>query len=241
MTGGFLPPWFTPTLGLFWGLPGGAEPTRQCRRLKRLSLIPGWGRAPGGGNGNPLQYSCLKKIPWTEEPGGLQSMGSQRELLLHLTLKCLWIFGTSHFKKKKIYASQNSVTVWLSWVRDQLESYSQPSFLSSYPGVPTKTLSLTQEDKKKKRSQNEKCVEWLTGLLFETDEKPSVYLCKSLENHQVGWKPPWMDQSSGFENAPNSTISQTHFPSISTRAWTEKPGLQFMGSQRVRHDLATEQ
>ena len=21
--------------------------------------IPGWGRSPGGGNGNPLQYSCL--------------------------------------------------------------------------------------------------------------------------------------------------------------------------------------
>ena len=24
------------------------------------SLIPGWGRSPGGGNGNSLQYSCLK-------------------------------------------------------------------------------------------------------------------------------------------------------------------------------------
>ena len=40
-------------------------------------LIPGLGRSPGGGNGNPLQYSCLD-IPWTEEPGGLQSMGSQK-------------------------------------------------------------------------------------------------------------------------------------------------------------------
>ena len=29
------------------------------------------------GNGNPLQYSCLE-IPWTEEPGRLQSMGSLR-------------------------------------------------------------------------------------------------------------------------------------------------------------------
>ena len=28
-------------------------------------------------NGNPLQYSCLERIPWTEEPGRLQSMGSQ--------------------------------------------------------------------------------------------------------------------------------------------------------------------
>ena len=23
-----------------------------------VSLIPGWGRCPGEGNGNPLQYSC---------------------------------------------------------------------------------------------------------------------------------------------------------------------------------------
>ena len=36
-----------------------------------------WGRCPGGGHGNPLQYSCLG-IPWMEEPGGLQSMGSQK-------------------------------------------------------------------------------------------------------------------------------------------------------------------
>ena len=25
-----------------------------------MDLIPGWGRAPGGGHGNPLQYSCLE-------------------------------------------------------------------------------------------------------------------------------------------------------------------------------------
>ena len=41
------------------------------------ALIPGSRRSPGGGNGNPILYSCLG-IPWTEEPGGLQSMGSQR-------------------------------------------------------------------------------------------------------------------------------------------------------------------
>ena len=25
-------------------------------------LIPGWGKSPGGGNGNPLQYSCLENL-----------------------------------------------------------------------------------------------------------------------------------------------------------------------------------
>ena len=39
--------------------------------------IPEMGRSPGGGHGNPLQYSCLG-IPWTEEPGGLQFTGLQR-------------------------------------------------------------------------------------------------------------------------------------------------------------------
>ena len=34
--------------------------------------IPGLGRSPGEGNGNPLQYSCLEN-PWTEESGRLQS------------------------------------------------------------------------------------------------------------------------------------------------------------------------
>ena len=42
-----------------WGLPwwlSGEGSACQCRRH---SLIPGSGRPPGGGNGSPLQYSCL--------------------------------------------------------------------------------------------------------------------------------------------------------------------------------------
>ena len=39
--------------------------------------IPGLGRSPAEGNGNPLQYSCMEN-PMEEELGGLQSMGSQR-------------------------------------------------------------------------------------------------------------------------------------------------------------------
>ena len=43
-----------------------------------MGLILGLGRSPGGGHGNPFQYSCLR-IPWTEEPDELQSMGSQNQ------------------------------------------------------------------------------------------------------------------------------------------------------------------
>ena len=35
-----------------------------------MGLIPGSGRSPGEGNGNPLQYFCLEN-PMTEKPGGI--------------------------------------------------------------------------------------------------------------------------------------------------------------------------
>ena len=38
--------------------------------------IPGSGGSPGGGNGNPLQYSCLEKL-MVRGAWGLQSTGSQ--------------------------------------------------------------------------------------------------------------------------------------------------------------------
>ena len=46
-----------------WGFPGGSsgkEPACQCRRQKRRGSIPGSERSSGGGNGNPLQCSCLE-------------------------------------------------------------------------------------------------------------------------------------------------------------------------------------
>ena len=52
------------------------EPRDQAR-VSCAGLTPGPGRSPGEGNGSPPQYSCLWEIPWTEEPGGLHSMGSQ--------------------------------------------------------------------------------------------------------------------------------------------------------------------
>ena len=44
-------------------------------RRKRLGYIPGLGRSPGEGHGNPLQYSCLEN-PMDRETSGLQSVGS---------------------------------------------------------------------------------------------------------------------------------------------------------------------
>ena len=66
--------------------------------LRDVSSIPGSGRSPGAGHGNPFQYSCLEnpRTPWTVEPGGLLSMRSQSRAQLMwlstLKLKC-WRSG----------------------------------------------------------------------------------------------------------------------------------------------------
>jgi len=58
--------------------PANAGDTRD------LGSIHGSGRSLGEGNGSPLQYSCLENS-WTEESGGLQSMGAQEseDRLIH--------------------------------------------------------------------------------------------------------------------------------------------------------------
>ena len=52
-------------------------PPANAGDVRDTGLILGSGRSPGEGKGYPLHCSFLEN-PWTEEPGGLQSMGSQR-------------------------------------------------------------------------------------------------------------------------------------------------------------------
>ena len=55
--------WFFLTFDVKHGLPrwfSCKEFTWQCRRCKRCSSIPGLGRSPGVGKGNPFQYPCLE-------------------------------------------------------------------------------------------------------------------------------------------------------------------------------------
>ena len=50
-----------PFVILYYGyaLPGGPVVKNSPANAGDTGLIPGSGRSPGGGNGNPLQYSCL--------------------------------------------------------------------------------------------------------------------------------------------------------------------------------------
>ena len=38
------------------------NPPTNAGNIKDVGLIPGFGKFPGGGHGNPLQYSCLENF-----------------------------------------------------------------------------------------------------------------------------------------------------------------------------------
>ena len=42
------------------GFPGGSDSKESGCNAGDLGSIPGFGKSPGGGHGNPLQYSCLE-------------------------------------------------------------------------------------------------------------------------------------------------------------------------------------
>ena len=76
------------------GLPCSSNGKELAYDAGDQGSIPGLGSSSGEGNGNPLQYSCLEN-PIDREPGGPQSVGSQR-------VKHDWATNThTHLKDRK--------------------------------------------------------------------------------------------------------------------------------------------
>ena len=61
-------PWDKSHVDAELGFPGGSDSKESTCNVGDLGSIPGLGRCPGGGHGNPLQYSCL------ENPHGQRSL-----------------------------------------------------------------------------------------------------------------------------------------------------------------------
>ena len=78
--------WLTSLLSL--GFPGGSEGNAPAYNAGDLGSIPGSGRKEMATHSSTLAW----KIPWTEKPGRLQSMGSQRDTTEQLHLVNFFAF-----------------------------------------------------------------------------------------------------------------------------------------------------
>ena len=59
------------------GFPSGSDGKESACNTGDLDSVPGSGRSPGEGHGDHSRILAWR-MPWREEPGGPQSMGSQR-------------------------------------------------------------------------------------------------------------------------------------------------------------------
>ena len=63
--------------GVWIGLPGGSDRKESACNEGDMGSTPGSGRSPEKGRATHSSFLAWR-IPWTEEPGGLQSMELQR-------------------------------------------------------------------------------------------------------------------------------------------------------------------
>ena len=78
----------------FTSFPGGSEVKVSACNVGDLGSIPGSGRSPGEGNGNPLQYSCLENPmdggAWYARVHGVtKSWTRLRDFTLNILLICV--------------------------------------------------------------------------------------------------------------------------------------------------------
>ena len=75
--------------------PGGSEVKASACHAEDLSSVPGLGRDPGEGNGNPVQYSCLENPMdrgawWVTVHGVANSRTRLSDFTSHLHVAVMW-------------------------------------------------------------------------------------------------------------------------------------------------------
>ena len=79
---------------LFLDFPGGSDGKESTCTAGDLGSIPGLGRSPGGGHGNPLQHSCLENphgqgslvgySPWGRKESDTTEQLSTHAILIYI-------------------------------------------------------------------------------------------------------------------------------------------------------------
>ena len=118
--------------GSYLGFPGGSGGEESTCNVGNLGSVPGLGRSPGGGHGNPLQCSWLEN-PMARGAWRLQSMGSH-------SVRCAWApKHTPTWQFFTVWATRGVVLFLASWQTSILFSTSAAAIyvpISSVQGFP---------------------------------------------------------------------------------------------------------
>ena len=75
--------------------PGGSDGKASARNAGYPGSIPGWGRSPEEGNGNPLQYSCLENFmdrrAWWATVHRVAKSDMTERLHFHISCIDMWV------------------------------------------------------------------------------------------------------------------------------------------------------
>ena len=100
-----------------WGFPGGSVVENLPANAGDMNSIPWWGRSPRGGNGTPLQYSCLENLmdrgAWQATVHGVAKSQTQLNNWAHTTqhvCQALWFqcWLPSPFQRTQMWLQENS-------------------------------------------------------------------------------------------------------------------------------------
>ena len=100
---------------LYKGFPGGSDQKESACNAGDLGLIPGLGRSPRGGHGNPLQYSCLENPrEQTNLEGYVHEVAKGRTRLSDSAQHRVHNFSVSISSVQSLSRLQLFVTPWIT-------------------------------------------------------------------------------------------------------------------------------
>ena len=96
-------------LQVLFGFPGSSEGKESSCNARDLSLIPGLGRSPGEGNGNPLQNSCLENSHGQRSLAGYSPWGHKEldtaERLTHTYIQVICFRFLSPWLHRELFTT----------------------------------------------------------------------------------------------------------------------------------------
>ena len=111
---------FTDIHTYIWVSPGGSDGNESSCNVGYLGSIPGLGRSPGGGHGNPLQYSSLENPHWQRSLVGYSPWGCKES---YMTEQLSTVYIYIYIKCGILWGSYKKQEICMSWYNNALKNF----------------------------------------------------------------------------------------------------------------------